>query len=789
MNKPKLPKISNFLKDWNLNKTLITIAISLGIIAIVAVIIFAIISNRQDKILYEDKVISKNFFEEITVNFNTKETNRDGIKGTFKDEFEIDETQENLIFSSLEEFSKFFLDSTYEVKMEDRVAHITNNYQTKRLLFEAEELRGKFNYAEKVEELGGNIYLITFDTQKRTKEAYEYLQNIEWIKKVEIDKVVKIKNISDESQTLYGNVKKNDDSEDKVYGVKAMGLDNFQNIIQENGNPSEVIVSTIGYGAAIENTYFANRISEDRYNFFNDNKEIKQTVEQGSRILEVIQESTTRNVKILPIVVVNEENYTTISTIIKAINYAIEKSNVVDYELVHKQDYMIDLILKKAFQENVPICAVTSSETEENYPADNSTTIAVSSIDKNEKIANFSGSGVFVDFASFSTDVEEIFDTSSNVSKWSGAQYSNAQIVSAIALIKTYHKNYTILEVYNMLRNYSKDLGKTGKDEQYGYGCPNFSGLKISDLDKTNPILSNIVVDNEKWEKTKTIKINGKDEIRIMGWAITKVDEKPNEWTKLPTLSTTIDIAHTIEENGKYNIWISDSAGNTDKKEIEVSKIDKIEPKIENTIDTSKLSTEKFVQINITATDEESGLHDSPFSWDGLAWGKENNFLKVTQNGTYTVYVKDKMENIAKKDIEIKNFTTDTTPTPTPTEGNNGNGRYVIDDGHLIKSIELSNNWNENINSEVKITFRNNLDIVDWKITESSDTPRDFQGNNEHGDDEDTIVNILNTTDSNTIHGYSNLTITVPLAANRQYYIWVKFSNGNVDLQPFRIVR
>lgn len=789
MNKPKLPKISNFLKDWNLNKTLITIAISLGIIAIVAVIIFAIISNRQDKILYEDKVISKNFFEEITVNFNTKETNRDGIKGTFKDEFEIDETQENLIFSSLEEFSKFFLDSTYEVKMEDRVAHITNNYQTKRLLFEAEELRGKFNYAEKVEKLGGNIYLITFDTQKRTKEAYEYLQNIEWIKKVEIDKVVKIKNISDESQTLYGNVKKNDDSEDKVYGVKAMGLDNFQNIIQENGNPSEVIVSTIGYGAAIENTYFANRISEDRYNFFNDNKEIKQTVEQGSRILEVIQESTTRNVKILPIVVVNEENYTTISTIIKAINYAIEKSNVVDYELVHKQDYMIDLILKKAFQENVPICAVTSSETEENYPADNSTTIAVSSIDKNEKIANFSGSGVFVDFASFSTDVEEIFDTSSNVSKWSGAQYSNAQIVSAIALIKTYHKNYTILEVYNMLRNYSKDLGKTGKDEQYGYGCPNFSGLKISDLDKTNPILSNIVVDNEKWEKTKTIKINGKDEIRIMGWAITKVDEKPNEWTKLPTLSTTIDIAHTIEENGKYNIWISDSAGNTDKKEIEVSKIDKIEPKIENTIDTSKLSTEKFVQINITATDEESGLHDSPFSWDGLAWGKENNFLKVTQNGTYTVYVKDKMENIAKKDIEIKNFTTDTTPTPTPTEGNNGNGRYVIDDGHLIKSIELSNNWNENINSEVKITFRNNLDIVDWKITESSDTPRDFQGNNEHGDDEDTIVNILNTTDSNTIHGYSNLTITVPLAANRQYYIWVKFSNGNVDLQPFRIVR
>ena len=489
----------------------------------------------------------------------------------------------------------------------------------------------------------------------------------------------------------------------------------------------------------------------------------------------------------MPIVAVNSENYTTISTIIKAINYAVEKSDVINYELIHKQDYMIDLVLKKAFQENVPICVVTSSEFEEQYPADNSTTIAVSSIDKNEKITNFSGSGVFVDFASFSTDIEEIFNTSSTVSKWSGAQYSNAEVVSAIALIKTYHKNYTILEIYNMLRNYSKDLGKEGRDEQYGYGCPNFSGLKISDLDKTNPELADIVVDNEKWEKTKTISIKGTDEIRVLGWAVTKTNEKPKEWTNLPTLSTKLEATYTLEDNGKYYVWLSDSAGNIAQKEIEVNKIDKIVPSIDYTVDTTKLSTEKYVQINITAKDEESGLNESPYSWDGMAWGKENNFLKVTQNGNYTVYVKDVLENIAKKEITINSFIPEVTPTPTPTEGNNGNRQYIIDEGHLIKTIDISNNWNENINSEVKITFRDNLDIVDWRITETSETPRDFRTNSEPENDNDSEIHNENT--DNIVNGYSNLTITVSLTANRQYYVWVKFSNGNVDLQPFRIVK
>ena len=45
--------------------------------------------------------------------------------------------------------------------------------------------------------------------------------------------------------------------------------------------------------------------------------------------------------------------------------------------------------------------------------------------------------------------------------------YSNAQIVAAIAMIKTYNKEGTILDIYNFLRNFCLDLGDSGKDNLY----------------------------------------------------------------------------------------------------------------------------------------------------------------------------------------------------------------------------------------------------------------------------------------------------------------------------------
>ena len=756
-------------KRAKLNKILIIITIILDVITIICAISYIIIKNKKTEESYEDRVIAKNYFMEMTIDLHKKEAKRDGNQINLKDEFDITEEQQNLILSSETELLNFFADSTFEVNIKEGVAYITNKYQTKKLLVEISEESTPNFHAENVDEVQKGIYILSYDTQKKARAAYENLSTSNNIKNIDIDTVSKITSVNDVSQTVYGSNESNENNQYKSLGVTKMGLDNYQKIIEENGNPSDVIISTIGYGACIDNDYFVGKIDENYYNFIEDSKNVKETVPQGSRILEVIKESTTHNVKILPLVVVNNENYTTTSAIVKAIQYATTNSDVICYELANNENTIIDLMLKKAFTENKPVCCATISNKDLNgdYPANNSTTIAISSIDKSENFADYSGKGSYVDFSAYSTDVEEIFNKTSTISKWSGAQYSNAHIASAIALIKTYHKQYTILEIYNELRNWCNDLGDEGKDELYGYGVPDFSKIQISDIDNDMPEIQEIVYENNTWEKSKNIQIKANDNIRIFGWTVTNSDKEPGKWNHVETLTPTLDVSSTIEKNGTYYIWVTDSAGNVVNKTIEVNKIDNIPPSIDYTIDDSKLESDKYLTIKINAKDDESGLNQSPYSFDGTIWGTTKE-LKVTENGTYKIYVKDNLDNIAQKEIKINKF--------------NQEGSATIGTGSIIKNIEVPADWSGNINNSVKIIFNDNLKIRNYKITETGELPTEFiEYEDETQKNQNTVYDVFNN------QGYTNFTVTISLTANTQYYLWVKDEDGNIMSQAFNI--
>ena len=795
----------NEYKRAKLNKILIIVAVVLVVIAIAVAVTYVSISGkrRKQKIDYNDTVIGKNYYVEITIDTENKKVKRDQIDTTLQQEFGISDNQAEALLNSTGDLINYFENTTIEVEMQNKIIHLKNPYQTKTLFVEADAIEDNFDAIEETQVQEG-IYILKYDSQKRTKAAYDFLSQNQEIKKVEIDEVMIISTINDESQTVYGDNNKEDKNNAKDYGASAMGLNNYKKLVNDNGNPSPVVIATIGYGAAIEHDYFKEKINEEYYNFIDkDNpKDIHESIAQGSRILEVINESTPNNVKIMPLVVINDEYYTTTETIIKAIAYATEKADVICYEFVHKQNYMIELLLQNAFKENVPICCTTkmSIENEEIFPANNSTTIAVSSVDKDLKTTSYSGSGEYIDFVASSTDVEEIFNTSSTVSKWSGAGYSNAHIASLIALIKTYNKDFTILEIYNVLRNYCKDLGTQGRDSTYGYGFPDFTGIKMSDIDKILPQINELNIDEEKWEKSKNFSVKGSDNIRIYGWNVTKSKDVPKDWKKLEVITNNLDVKDELKENGTYYIWVTDSAGNVAYLTKEVTKIDKTAPTIGYTIDDSKKDTEKYITINVTAEDKESGLHQMPYSWDKQSWGIDSNNLKVTQNGTYTIYVRDALENISEKKITIKSF---------PQEG-----KADLDVGEVIKSINVSSKWEGNKNKEVTITLNDNIDIERWKITESDLVPEEFEDNQEQNYNNTSEINqnTLNTQNNQDIQsnatiqntqanqnnqqsssyssnsqGFTNVTITASLQADKKYYFWVKLRNKTVNSQGFII--
>lgn len=764
----------NEYKRAKLNKILIIIAIVLVVISIVLIVSYSMIAKNRnkEKLNYDDSIIGKNYYMDITINTESKEIKRDGKETTLNEEFDIGDLKEEELLNSTGDLINFFEDSTIEVEMQNSIIHLKNLYQTKTLLVEAEEIEDDFNAIDN-QEIQEGLFVLKYDTEKRTRAAYQYLQTQPGINKVVIDEVMQIETINDESQTVYGETKTNEKNSAKTFGVNAMGINNYKKIIKDNGNPAQVVIATIGYGANIQNDYFKNKIDEDYFNFItkeDNKKDIHETIPQGSRILEVLKESTSDNIKILPLVVINDDNYTTTSSIINAIIYATERADVICYEFTHKKNYIIEKVLYNTFKENVPVCCVTKKSTgnEDVFPASNSTTIAVSSIDKELKTTSYSGNGEYIDFVASSTDVEEIFNSSSAVSKWSGAGYSNAHVASLIALIKTYKKDATILEVYNTLKSYCRDLGVQGRDSIFGYGFPDFSGIKISDIDKVLPEIKELNINEDKWEKSKIVNVKGTDNIRIYGWNVTKTKDVPKEWKKVENITNNIDAKDEIKENGTYFIWVTDSAGNVSYLTKDVTKIDTVAPTIQYTIDDTKKETEKYVTIRVTSTDTGVGLHQMPYSWDKQSWGTDNNNLSITKNGTYTIYVRDALENISEKKISIKAF---------PQEGT-----ATLDQGDVIKDIRVSSNWEGNKNNEVIIILQDNMDIETWKITESDIAPIEFEDN-----EGENLIDLNQTQTNEGSQGFSNVTITAALDTDKKYYVWVKLRNRTINSQGFII--
>ena len=812
------------LFEKKINIILIIALLILIVVTIVAIIIWQMTTKPlKEEVSYDDKIICKNYFESIAINLDVKKVKRDGTDTTLKEEFGVSEEEENDILSSKEKLREFLTGSTFEIsKQEGNVIYIKNDYQTKKIILKSEsqkiEKNNSFN-AISVRQMPSGLYILEYDTKKRAKAAEEYFSEQTGIKVIK-DEVVYLEEISDESQTMYGEIHDDLPEGTNSRGVVDLGLDNFKRIINENGNPSEVVVATVGYGACVENSFFDGRISDKYYNFIDNKKEVSETISQGSRIAEVIVDSTSNNVKLLPIKVVNEQGCTSIVALVNAIEYATRFGDVVCYELVNKQNDAIDISLKNAYKEEKPICAVTAKGNIV-YPASYETTIATASVNKNFEIATYSGSGEYIDFAASSTDIKEIFSESSTVSRWSGVQYANAFIASEIALLKTYNKDFKIIDVYNELIKYSQDYGNSGKDEAYGYGVPKFNGIQISDLDKVAPEMQDIQFNDEQWEKTKNIKISAKDNIRILGWQISNSEDVPNEWNNLNELTSVLDTESEITSNGKYYIWVKDSANNTSNKQIEVNKIDNIAPNITYTINKDRLFSDGYVTINVEAQDDGSGMAETPYSWDNISWGKENNILKVTDNGRYTIYCRDNVGNVATKEITIDSFAI--------------KAEAIIDTGNVIKSITPSTSWNNNTNQDVQIILKNTIDVVAWQITTENVEPRnyveikqntsDVQSTNNQNSISNTSVstdtvntnnnvtstntanaqnenntlsspqNILNI-NTNTIsqnndskYNSSNtyVAVTASFDAGTTYYVWVKDSRGSVYSQSFKI--
>ena len=260
--------------------------------------------------------------------------------------------------------------------------------------------------------------------------------------------------------------------------------------------------------------------------------------------------------------------------------------------------------------------------------------------------------------------------------------------------------------------------------------------FKVENIDKSNPVLDKISKSTEDPINTNVVVTVTAHDVGL-GLADKPYKFDNGDWT---------DVASTtITSNGTYTVQIKDKAGNVITESYEVSNLDFVAPVISSAKVLQTRPVKESARIVVQATDEGFGLADKAYKLNDGDW-QTANWFDVTDNGTYTVYVRDKAGNITSTTVEVTNidkvkpeitYTVSTTePTPALSievvgTDNMELGSVTCSDSRVVKG---KTNW-------VSKTECRQIFLISQNGTYRFDT-RDFVGNTNYV--EVTIDNIDN---------------------------------------------
>lgn len=384
-------------------------------------------------------------------------------------------------------------DTLYDVEEnEDGQYEITAPFQTKRLIVEATDLQENYDAADVYynTELGETI--LQFETEEETKQAFEALCQIYGKEKCYPDEIYYMDDILTEDVSLSGGASYS-------WGTAYMGMNTLKE--QAEGKYGAITVAILDTGIDKSNFMFQSRkISAQSYNFIDGNKNVTDNHGHGTHVAGIIADATPTNVRFLILKISNSSGYSSLLTIKTALQYALNQNiSVVNMSLGFvaanaMSCTYLDSLINKAYRSGIAICAAAGNngvDVSFCYPACNSKTIAVAAFGTNERLASYSNRGSLVDFSAPGTGIISAAAGGFLVGM-TGTSMAAPHITAAVAYLKMMQPNLSVQGVYNELKARCKDLGSTGKDEYFGWGCPILTDLlNAGIIDKNNVVAAN----------------------------------------------------------------------------------------------------------------------------------------------------------------------------------------------------------------------------------------------------------------------------------------------------------
>lgn len=159
------------------------------------------------------------------------------------------------------------------------------------------------------------------------------------------------------------------------------------------------------------------------------------------------------------------------------------------------------------------------------------------------------------------------------------------------------------------------------------------------DVDETAPEITEISGNPSEWTN-KDVTLTVETEDNKGGTGVVAYSKDEINWQS--------EAEFNITKNGTYTFYAKDAVGNVSEKyEIKVEKIDKIDPIISSVSVAPDSWTNQEVSLIVTASDLDSGLAENAYKIDDGEWQSDNEF-KVNDSVEHTFYVRDSAGNVAK---------------------------------------------------------------------------------------------------------------------------------------------
>ena len=322
----------------------------------------------------------------------------------------------------------------------------------------------------------GNIYVLSYVSEKETKKAYELLSKNNKIVSVEIDSIVETSLLTDaniaNSELLGSETLK----EDIVLDENKENVDsNKQEIDKEveekdkpNRNPNHIKIAVIDSGIDKSNPLFDERIIDLGFNFSTSGDGIQDDNGHGTAVASIIAKNS--DAYIMPIKIANSDGKGTVLSLYLAIQVAIENNvDIINLSMTTSSSELLSSIIEEADKAGIKVVASAGNESAnvENYaPANIDSVITVASLDHNYKPASYSNYGEMIDYSAIGTDLE--VNGLQGLEIMSGTSLSTAYVSAIMAYAMENNKNFD--EYVYPIEN---------RKEYYGNGIVSFVEVKI----------------------------------------------------------------------------------------------------------------------------------------------------------------------------------------------------------------------------------------------------------------------------------------------------------------------